>query len=536
MLAPDVAGSVATQASANDGYATYLYFHPYIRRFLFDEPRQTDSNAKAALTIYRLAAPGQAEILEVVLPEGQRNNVAAAHTQCFRIVRCLLYQFSLGVLMLEVELEWVQAHRGVSSEAGTGENLALAEALDTLDFLRRTHPAYFGIGEDKERTDPAWRETGGRYPLACTVLPAGSAPDPAAALAKQADRRQSLQANVLHPARRADGYATPLGSPWSTLLGPDIATNCEQIEDDRMPYMAYLAVPQPHDISRSDWVRLAFADHRGDSSQLPYGTAFLADFEARHCYDRYFDRWVDWMSTRYLNTGYAFTMVGSSASQFFNVDGLIHFRRQYACMGLLAQFNKAALLVFSSRLSEATADRSRLGEDAYRERIRAIQRDLLDFSHRYRFEGVSNQLQATELYRDWSRHLALPELHAAVMAEARAAHDYVISEEEWLQTQEERRQTQAANRQAFEATKLNHGALYAAIAGLLLAAMGAGLPFDKPLSLLLGNEPLRFCWLDCSLNGLRLTALLATFVVGIALFLRWRRKRPVDQSPKDDPT
>ena len=53
---------------------------------------------------------------------------------------------------------------------------------------------------------------------------------------------------------------------------------------------------------------------------------------------------------------------------------------------------------------------------------------------------------------------------------------------------------------------------------------------------LLGNEPLRFCWLDCSLNGLRLTALLATFVVGIALFLRWRRKRPVDQSPKDDPT
>ena len=546
----------------NEAYAAYLYFHPYIRRFLFDEPRMTQAAATAALRVYRLAAPELAHGLEVVLPQGQWNNPAAVHVQRFRILRCLLYQFSVGVTLLEVELDWARTWRGPAAEVSTGANLSLAEALDALDFLRRTHPAYFGVDDDKANNhgqwpDAAWRHAGGRFPLGCTVMSADDWVKPtllgehgvpstaagipaahhvhssdgaaAASLAgAQSEGRSAAQKTVLAD-RRNDGFATPLCAPWSELLGKQAADACSQIEDDRMPYMAFLAVPEPHDISRGDWVRLAFSDYRGNSRQLPYGEAFLADFESRHCYDRYFDRKVGWTSTRYLNTGYAFTMVGKADDEaqakqlneagvavkgFFEGDGLTHFRRQYACMGLLAQFNKAALLVFSSRLSEASVTRNTSGdEDSYRQAIRGVLRDLLDFTHCFRFEGVSNQLQATELYRDWLRHLGLPELHESVMAEARAAHEYVLSEEARLQTL-------AESSQATDARRLTRLASYVSMAGLLLGAYGAGFPFDKPLSLLLVDKALPVCLLigsGCDIDWQRVAVVALTIIILVVL-------------------
>ena len=475
--------------------------------------------------------------------------------------------------------------------------LSLAEALDALDFLRRTHPAYFGVGDGRANDDSrvnvdgtankkdqwpdaVWRQAGGRYPLGCSVmsaddwrkpeqLDAHSLPSTAVGIpdshhvfsstAAAADspltaqsKRQSAVLETVLSRRRSDGFATPLCAPWSELLGQQAAAVCRQIEDDRMPYMAYLAVPEPHHISRGDWVRLAFADFSGNSRQLPYGEAFLADFESRHCYDRYFDQKMDWTSTRYLNTGYAFTMVGKADDEtptrlrneagvaikgFFEGDGLTHFRRQYACMGLLAQFNKAALLMFSSRLSAASVERKLTGkEDQYRQAIRGVLSDLLDFTHCFRFEGVSNQLQATELYRDWIRHLGLPELHESVMAEARAAHEYVLSEEERLQTEEQRKQTNAGLILATQSKRLTHLATYVAMAGLLLGAYGAGFPFDKPLALLLEDKALPLCLRsgsDCEIGGLRAIVVASTVMVMVVLLLcfrcRHRHEKPTQE-------
>ncbi len=606
----DLAGGTTQEDARNDAYATYLYFHPYIRRFLFDEPRDTKAAATAALKVYRLVKPQLAHGLEVVLPQGQKNNPEAVHVHRFRIVRCLLYQFSVGVTLLEVELDWTNTWRGRCAKDSTGTNLSLAEALDALDFLRRTHPAYFGVGDgkaddydkpdaDRQWPDAAWRQAGGRYPLGCTVmsteewakntpltkhgLPASAAGIPAlhhlhSPGAAAADSSESAQSgpeteprSTVLTSRRGDGFATPLCAPWSELLGKQVADACSQIEDDRMPYMAFLAVPKPHDISRGDWVRLAFADYRGDSHQLPYGEAFLANFEARHCYDRYFDRKMGWTSTRYLNTGYAFTMVGEADDEinaddktkdkrkdeagtvvkgFFEGAALTHFRRQYACMGLLAQFNKAALLVFSSRLSEASAERKCSGEAAYQNKIRGVLRDLLDFTHRFRFEGVSNQLQASELYRDWSNHLGLPGLHESVMAEARAAHDYVLAEEERLQTEEQIKQTleanqlaraavdqaQAANIQAQQSKRLTRLATYGAAAGVVLGMFGAGFPFDKPLALLLVDNPLPVCFKrasGCLIDWQRVGVVALAFSFSVYLLCRFLCRDPDSEHLKE---
>ena len=507
-----LAGDLLSAADATNSpcnaaadYAAYLYFHPYIRRFLFDRKESDDSAERPALTVWRLADATKHRYIDALMSIGQWGAADNVYTSRFRIERCLLYQFRVGVVMLEVELAWEACLHAGSRSPGQPE-LSLAEVMDALDFLRRTHPGYFPLNDPDNKLAPVLHLAGGRYPLAVELRAEGDALMPLQVAHKAlADRKQALLATVRE--RQPGGYATPLGEPWRTLLGP-VADWTVQLDDERMPYMAYVAVSAPHRISPGDWVRLAGADYRGDSAKAPYGKRFLQNFDREHCYDRYFCPEQAWTSTRFLNTGYAFTMVGASGGEFnfFTSDGLLHFRRIYSCIGLLAHFNKAALLLFSNRLSEAIELRKVDDGKGYRDRVVEIQGDLLEFTHRYWFDGASNQLQAGELQAFWFKHLRLQALYDGVMAEARAAHDFVI-------VAEERSQTRAIER-------LTKGGLGIAAFGLLLAAMGAGFPFDKPLSAYtekIGESP---CWLwqpDCYSTGPRTTVLTLTLAVAVGL-------------------
>ena len=527
-----------TPGRPQDLYAHYLYFHPYIRRFLFDPPMVD----KRPLTLWRLQDPQQFAWLDVVLPEGQNAKHGGVYALRFRVERCLLYEFSLGVVLLELELVWQESRHPIEDNA-SGPPLSLAEVMDALDFMRRTHPGYFPWAPADAPPHRRLDLAGGRFPLAVRwaehdqsmAAPELNSGDDGAGqrdlLCDLCKHRTALLDQVLNPL--AAQRTTPLGKPWASLLGA-VGEHCEQIEDERMPYMAYVVVDDPAQISRGDWVRLASADYRGESPKLPYGQAMLDAFEQSHCYDRFFDPKANAeLNTRYLNTGYAFAMVGANAPPFTG-DLLVHFRRHYASIGLLAQFNKAALLLFSNRLSEAIDERNQGDGSKYRSSVRTIQGDLLEFTHRYWFDGVSNQMQAGELQAYWFKHLRLQALYDGVMAEASAAHQYVIAEEESLQTQEEQRQTAEQQRQTDGITNLTKGALYVAFVGLVLAAMGAGFPIDKPLSLLIEGSTMASCFgstAKCTFDGVRTALFVGALVASVVGAIRlWRRRAGASNS------
>jgi hypothetical protein len=54
-----------------------------------------------------------------------------------------------------------------------------------------------------------------------------------------------------------------------------------------MPLMAYLALDDVTALGRADHVRLSLAAAPGED--LPMSAGFLADFEAKHCYDRFWE-------------------------------------------------------------------------------------------------------------------------------------------------------------------------------------------------------------------------------------------------------
>ncbi len=192
-------------------------------------------------------------------------------------------------------------------------------------------------------------------------------------------------------------------------------------------------------VSRGDWVRLCNADEAGGDA-LPYSPSFLASFEKECCYDRYFPSDVTTSAVRYLFAGYHFAVVGSGG--FFEDTAVHHFRRHYFQMALLVNMELASLLVVSSRISDAVGlidqDVSRLWrkarstgtQEAFRHNLRQIQRDFLNFVHRYRSTSVSNQIQPSELYGRWRDSLRLDDLFDDVKGELDAAFQFNTGEDQ----------------------------------------------------------------------------------------------------------
>jgi len=123
-------------------------------------------------------------------------------------------------------------------------------------------------------------------------------------------------------------------------------------------------------------------------------------------------------------SGYSFVAVG--ASWFFDNIVSMHMRRHYFQMALLAHLELASLLGFSGQISRAVAQHEKDNNDRdFENRMAAIEEEFLQFVHRFRFTGVSNQLQAQELFDLWRKHLRSDSLFIDVREELATANAYL---------------------------------------------------------------------------------------------------------------
>jgi len=226
-----------------------------------------------------------------------------------------------------------------------------------------------------------------------------------------------------------DGYLSFVGkqrSPrisqhWEFLLDPFVShaahpqspLRFRQIEYYRMPAMTYLVMDDLDGLTRADYMRLAFATGPGVKDQTPYSQQTLHDFEARHCYDRFFNSAEKRVasSTRFLTCGHAFTVVAGGQDPWL-LDperGLLgQFRHQYFLLFLICHFHKASMLMLKDRL---VATITRLDADSpqsislFRRNVYDLQEAFMRFTQRYWFTEVSDQVQARDLFRMQIAHL-----------------------------------------------------------------------------------------------------------------------------------
>ncbi|GMG85344.1 hypothetical protein LNKW23_45640 [Paralimibaculum aggregatum] len=397
-----------------DGTGVYeeaVYFHDFVRNFLYRK------DADAPMRVY--SRNGPAALTAVI--DGTERRFAVQH--------CALHLFELGVAILSLDLDFV-------SDA---QDLTMADAQKIIDRLRRAYA-------------PFW--FGDRNPGYC---PTEVFLDDEPCGLGRLETRSAALAALKKRSAGPDRLVEPLFPWWSRLLAPLAvagsdaqpnpgAASFRQVLDERIPLMTTLQLAQltppdahaPADparvlelVSEGDWFRLAGADGADDHA-YPYNPEFLRSRSDNLFYDRFMaspdtDRNG---ATRFLFMGYHFAAVGSG--NFFRDYVAGHMRRHYRQMNLIAYLEFAALLMLSNRLSRA----ARLKDSEERRRaIITVEKDFLVFTHRYRFTGVSNQLQAREMFDQLRRSMGLDLLYKEVKEEIDTAAQFALAEEQHEQSE-----------------------------------------------------------------------------------------------------
>lgn len=373
-------------------YHEFVTFLPYVQRFLYGE----GAGQPASMRVFRRQ---DVAALEVVLQADQP-------ALRLEVVHADLYFFyDVDLIFLHIEL--------------AGSALSLAQASELLYRLGRGYPG-------------GWDAQGQALhaPVSVRWLAADGSE---LARSDAQDRGLFLRHVGQHRSPR-------IAADWAWLLQPlhpDLPEHSQrwrfrQIEYYRMPLMAWLALDAPRQLSRADWVRLGLVvGGAGTGAGLPYGPDHLADFEAQHCYDRFWSDAGAAPHTRYLVSGHALVVVGDAQASFFTCAErgvLAQFRHEHFLLFLIAHFQKAALLMFSDRLAEALRALDVGDADSvrrFKRNIRGNFEGFLRFTHRYWFREIAEQAQARALFHLCSRHLDSERLYAEVKERIRDMSDYL---------------------------------------------------------------------------------------------------------------
>ncbi len=368
--------------SCQTGYQDFVYFLPYVQRFLYGFG-EADAQTPSSLHMFRRDDIATARVR--LRADDAPIDLAVARTR-------LVFFYDQDVTLLALE---VVAH-----------DLPLEDAIELLDRFGRPYPPY-------------WEEPGqGAH---CTFQVEFL--DTAGSLLSASDYgdRDKYVGLV------RDIKQTPLSLHWEYLLHPMVPAylgggvlQYYQIENKRIPIMTYLALDEPRDLTRGDLARIGYAAKWGPSDTLPFAPSFLADFEEKHCYDRYWDadNPANGMNTRFIFCGVAFAMVTKHGDE--RADRVHTFRQQFFQIGLIANFHKAALLNLSNRFSIAV-ERLRVGDYAsvriFKDSVREALELFLRFNHRYWFHEISNQVLAADIFSRWAHQLGSDALFREVREE-----------------------------------------------------------------------------------------------------------------------
>ena len=384
-------------------YSEFVAFMPDVQRFLYGEGRSAAGASGYGASPIRVFRRSDVAKAAVTLRDGD----PALIFDVARVELYFFYDIDLAILAVEI----------------VGNGMTLAQTQDTLFRLGRAYPS-------------SWDADGGGSHCCHKVLLLNEADEVLAA--SDYEHKQRYLDSV------AEHRAPYVAAHWSYLLDPLApqhvgaadAVLYRQVEQQHMPFLAFLAVDEPNRIGRDDWVRLGLAAPPGQPGSSPLGSGFLADFEARYCYDRFWDPHGghDRTTTRMICREHAFVMVGDASDGSFadgNTGILAKFRHQYFLLALITNFHHATLLAFRDRLVSAMSvlrDYHAETVKRFKREIRLTHENFLRFTHRYWFHEVSNEGPGRDMFERWVAELGTDRLFAEVREEVNDMIDYLDSD------------------------------------------------------------------------------------------------------------
>ena len=412
-------------------------FHEYINDTLFRE--------NPAIRSF------QYESLRKITFQFRRNREGRSKPYNFEIPFNSLQVYNCGVAMLTLELEYV------------GPRLALDEAQFLIHRLRRANPPFwFGHdapahcplraviheeipGAEGEKNEP--EKSNARSTRESEAGSSGKWMEkPPCELGDLKNRETALRA--LGEA----GFRQLLFSWWLEILAPlSVEGNQEyggtpslrQITDARIPALTTISLiddGRPFEVLRSisdaDWFRIAEAIEEGAGSGRPD-----AEFAKMKLEEYFYDRFMPSASeasevesaasaARFAFAPHHFAAVVAGGSGEPNFTELV--RRHYRHMQHLCLLEFAAVVGISQRLYKAVnrqvSRKTRQYDRKFRGEILVLQEMFMDFTHRHRFTGVSNELKMGEMFARFRKSMKLDSMYKETKEELQSASNLAFAQ------------------------------------------------------------------------------------------------------------
>lgn len=394
-------------------YSEVVYFHPFVRDFLFGDGLTT----KDKRAVRRFTRSDVTGLKVVIKPKEDSDDGKFELELKVERAELLLLRPRVAILLVEVSNRDLQA-KFVSGQDPTVTDartpLTLDQVLLLQSRLRHIYPPYFeGTAHGDCPAEVKWQG----LPESTEVekytpdTPLGTF---------DAFTRVGAEPPVYDHWRQWFGCGVkPLRSANDRAAGGLLL---QQLLDDRMPGLSFLAVSNPEAIDPTDLDCLPAFDPPG----LIYDPAFNAALRGGFQYLRFRH-----YGTTFYGDGTSFAVVCNTTP--FSETLLGHFRRHYTHLAVIAHFQHAALLYFADELAETAkmlANRkteSEFSDEGWRYRIRVIQHRFLKFRARGYFTEVSNQVQGKDLFAFWLRHLGTAALFDRVAATNSQVYDALES-------------------------------------------------------------------------------------------------------------
>jgi len=371
----ETAATDCTRVEDDHDYDEIVYFHPFVRDFLFG-----DGETPQRDRLLRRLKRADIKSIKVGLSAGEEVTLDVKRAE-IRLIRP-------RVLILVLELARPADVR-----------LRFDQVLDLQNRLRRVFPPFF-------ENEAFQGEALASFQWGGLATPTGLKLD---------STREEFTKPVLV------GSEPPIYAHWQALFGPvlkplssakDRHTRdglfLQQIVDDRMPAMSYIAVDQPELLSEDLLDNLpAF-----DSAGFDYDPEFRARLRDGLRYTR-FRHW----GTTYFCNGTSFTVLTSTKAPPYLLK---HFQRHYLHLGVIAHYQHSALLYFQDQFAERCREMAGVKNDeefldpTWRKKVRVLLQRFLKFRTRSYFTEVSNQIQGKDLFALWTTQLGTAKLFESV--------------------------------------------------------------------------------------------------------------------------
>lgn len=482
----DTLKHLGNDESVQDAYGEYVYFHDFLQKTLFG----SRSNPRDNHPLLLLKRTDVTEI-DVEFQNGTVDQVPVYKNIKLAVERLNLYLLRPGIVVLALQVTTKQPHD-------------LATLLRLNDVMRRSHLPFYEPWGTPASTRPAivtFQRGSNRAILFRTDEDIGSSGHPNSGSTNKVREKTPSVAERLLEMEPGERRLLPYRH-WRWLItdGEDDVFPFESqthngacwrhFSDERLPILATYVLDSRDDyynIDEGNWSRLTFVDPPGQDP-TPYAAEFLRAHMPDHCYDRYHhaqDADAD-APVRYLMCDYALTTVtyrndtrsqkwwGDNPTNGYASVIETHMQRHYYQMFLLAVIDKSVMLSISSRISSAVEvfDKARsqrvteaVAEDHLMDAMEEINKDFLHYVHRFRFTGISGQLQPSEMYAKLRAVMGLDTLFSDIRTELDTAVAF-------LSGRSEKRGAEATERLGVVAT-------LALVFGLVMAFFSMNVITDK---------------------------------------------------------